>query len=540
MFVENKYLQPLKIYLKKTDWKLLVFLILFLNVKIFIKLIALVFIYTARPDFRFRFRIKGSRLPLFYLIVSVIATINYFIYAGYHHTNYSYSFLTGIAFWMLCILSIHQVKLATELSPPEHIHRALLVFFMLNILFSAINLVFIQLEIGEWNPYTYQGMYQKYFIGTGDYIKGISFDTSTTNAVINAFGICYFLFRKKMLLVLCCLAALLLTCSNFINIVVIVVLLYCFLFQSTRNQKSIIVVCICMLFLFMAKISPQNNDYAVRTTQHFLHKPIIEISGKADIPVELRVDSVLSDDEKKYKTAKLYVDSLKRMLLLQHGNEKKDFLSRPVIPVANIHSAPYQHKQDSSEARLQVIQLAIKLGEDTAASSARIQSGRVPGKLLAIKESIGYFQQHPARVITGTGIGNFSSKLAFRTTGLKVAGGYPKKYVYINGDFLHNHLAIFLDYFGKDSGFHSITNSPNSVYMQLMSEYGIAGLIALFCFYLWFFLKDAGKNYYAIPVLLILAAVFFIDYWFEQLSVIVLCELLLFLNKKENSYKAVL
>eukprot|EP01039_Chlorochromonas_danica_P015397 gene15397-18091_t len=38
------------------------------------------------------------------------------------------------------------------------------------------------------NPFRYQGQYQKYFLGTGDYIKGVTFDISTTNAVINAFA----------------------------------------------------------------------------------------------------------------------------------------------------------------------------------------------------------------------------------------------------------------------------------------------------------------------------------------------------------------
>jgi hypothetical protein len=52
-------------------------------------------------------------------------------------------------------------------------------------------------------------MYQKYFIGTGDHIRGITFDTSTTNAVLNAFGIVYFLLRKQMVMALLCMAVLL-------------------------------------------------------------------------------------------------------------------------------------------------------------------------------------------------------------------------------------------------------------------------------------------------------------------------------------------
>lgn len=533
----NYNIATIKTFLKKTDWKLLLFLILFLNVKIIVKLIGLIFIYIARPGFNFLFLLKQSRLPLFYFVVPAIGVLNYFIYAGFNHTNYTPAFLTGLIFWVLSILAIHQVKLAIDNAPPSHIHRAILIFFVLNIIVSLLNLLLIDIEIGEWNPYRYQGMYQKYFIGTGDYIKGISFDTSTTNAVINAFGIFYFLFRKKMLLALCCMVTLLLTCSNFINITVLGIFLYCFLFQSNRDQKSIIIVSISLLVLFMAKISPQNNDYAIRTAQNIFHQPIPVVLNRIDTPVEQKPDSVLSIDQKKYKLAKLYLDSTKQVLLQQYAGNEKRIQPRPTIPIANIHTAPYQHKQDSSEARLQVIALSIKLGRDTAVATKQIAKQKVPGKILAMEESVQYFQRYPAKAITGTGMGTFSSKLAFRTTGLKVAGGYPKNYTYINQDFLINHLAIFLDYFGKDAGFHSITNSPNSVYVQLFTEYGMIGLFSLFVFYLWFFVKSVGQKTYAIPVLLILMAAFFVDYWFEQLSIVILFELLLFLDKKENSYK---
>ncbi len=534
--VNRKYFAPVQQFLKKTDWKLLVFLLLFLNVKILIKLVAIVFIYITRPGFRFGFRFKASRLPLFYLIIPAIGLFNYLIYAGFAKTNYSPAFFTGIVFWVLCILAVHQVKLAVESSPPSNIHRALFVFFVLNIIASAINLLRIEIEIGEWNPYIYQGMYQKYFIGTGDYIKGISFDTSTTNAVINAFGIFYFLTRKQFLTGLCCMTALLLTCSNFVNIAVLGVFVYCFIFQSTRVQKSMIIISMSMLVLFLAKVSPQNNDYAVRTFQKIFHREIRKNATAVSIPIEQRPDSALLPEEKKYKIAKLYIDSLYLEARTGKHKQQEQLVSgRPLLPVANIHTAPYQHKTDSSETRLQVLRFAMNMGRDT--SIQVINSAKVPGKVLAMEETIHYLHQNPGKIFTGAGIGNFSSKLAFRTTGLQVSGGYPASYAYINDAFRNGHLAIFLDYFDKDSGFHSITNSPNNVYVQLLSEYGVIGLLAFLFFYLWFFAKAAGR---AIPLILLVCCVLTVDYWFEQLSVIILFELLLFLDKKEKTYQLIL
>jgi len=213
-------------------------------------------------------------------------------------------------------------------------------------------------------------------------------------------------------------------------------------------------------------------------------------------------------------------------------------MGRPTLPQDSIYTAKFQHKADSSEMKMtsQLVQLSQNLGKDTGLSSQQIKSRKAPGKIVAMRETVQFLQQHPLKTLTGNGMGNFSSKLAFRTAGLNIAGGYPKKYAYINDDFKDNHLSIFLDYFEKDSGYHSITNSPNSVYGQLLGEYGVAGLFALLIYYLGWFAKGIKKLTYGIPVLLLLSAAFFADYWFEQLSIIIVFELLLFLDKKETAF----
>ena len=98
-----------------------------------------------------------------------------------------------------------------------------------------------------------------------------------------------------------------------------------------------------------------------------------------------------------------------------------------------------------------------------------------------------------------------------------------------------NHLDLYLNFFSKRAGFHSLTNSPFSVYDQIASEYGIFGLLALFIYYFGFFASQYQLLSYGIPLLFLMAAVFFADYWFEQLSVVPFFELLLFLNIKEVS-----
>jgi hypothetical protein len=159
-----------------------------------------------------------------------------------------------------------------------------------------------------------------------------------------------------------------------------------------------------------------------------------------------------------------------------------------------------------------------------------------PGKAMGLAQSISFLRNHPQKLITGDGMGNFSSKLAFKVTGLGLAGKYPAKYAYISADFFPNHLDIYLNFFSKWIGYHSVINNPYSVYDQLLAEYGLVGLLVFTVFYIGFFTRHFKKLTYGIPILIMMMAAFFMDYWFEQLSVVVFFELLLLLNIKETTY----
>ena len=166
---------------------------------------------------------------------------------------------------------------------------------------------------------------------------------------------------------------------------------------------------------------------------------------------------------------------------------------------------------------------------DTAAGK------KLPGKIIALQQTLRLFENNPQKIITGVGAGNFSSKLAFRTTGLKIAGGYPLKYHRIDPYFLSNHLDLYIYFFSNHPRFHSLTNHPASVYDQLLSEYGIAGILVFLFYYLGFFVKNLKLLIYGVPLLFLLLGFFFIDYWFEQLSIVPFFELLVLLDIKENA-----
>ena len=528
-------------FTQQIEWKLLVFLILFVNLKLGIKISAIVLLYLFQFNFRFELRFRLSRIPLFYIIMIGIAVLNRLLNGNYNAYNENIAFLIGLSFWLLCLLAVHQLKLIVDRSPIQKIHNSIIAFFILNALFSFGNILAIMWETRALNPYLYQGMFQKYFIGTGDNIRGISFDVSTTNAILNSFGVVYFLSRKNFLMSFLCMVVLLMTTSNFTNFLVTGVLIYMFLFLSDRGQKSSILVCLFFLILFVIKVSPQNNIYALEYfTRSFqtAKKPDSSLI-KDPLAFMEKPDSVLTPEEQKKKIARLYLDSLGRELrLIISRNEKKTIEDlaimdvKPTIPEPDINGKYYQRKSETTAVQHNLILFQKKELTEDEFDSNKLISSKKPGKLIAFQETYQYLKSDPRKWITGAGMGNFSSKLAFKTSALGINGRYPLKLQYINKAFEENHLPLYLFYFTKDQRFHSITNMPNSVFNQLAGEYGFLGVISFFIFYLGYFFKRRNLRD-SLPYLILLTGAFLMDYWFEQLSIVILFELIMFLKLKE-------
>jgi hypothetical protein len=538
---------PLRSLTSRLEWRLLVFLLLFLNVKVEIKVIAIVFIYLAQFDLRFGFKFRLSRLPLFYLLMIAIAFLNRLFQGQFLNLNQNMAFLVGLGFWAMCILAVHQMKLLVDGTSLSRIHFTILVFFVINAMVSFGTLLSIILETGVLNPYQYQGLYQKYFLGTGDNIRGISFDISTTNALLNAFGTIYFLKRNRALMTLLCMTVLLLTGSNFTNILITGTFIFIFLFQSNRAQKSLIALCGLILVFFMSAISPQNNEYVLTTFEKTFGFSVANRSPERVSQAFINLpDSMLTGEQRKQKIARLYLDSVHREIQIKifaeiekarlSGKPVDLELLRPkfVIPKPDINTAPFQRKDVVDAKRQHLLDSAYRNVEDSGRFRMGLDLEKVSGKRVALLQTFHFLKMHPSKIITGDGVGQFSSKLAYRTTALGIGGSYPVRLSYIGHDFKGNHLPLYLYYFSAEAGKHSITNTPNSVYDQLLSEYGIAGILAFLFFYLGYFTRRRSVLIYSIPFFIILGGAFLVDYWFEQLSVVIIFELILLVTMKES------
>jgi hypothetical protein len=535
----------LKKAINYVDWKLLIFLILFLNIKLELKALAIIFIYAFQFNFKFGFKIKHSRLPLFYILIILIGFIGLIINKNYQDNNYMLVFFTGIGFWLLSILAIHQIKLIVEKTEAEKIHRTIIAFFIINAIISICTLAIIMLETGSINPYTYKEMHRVYFIMTGDYIKGISFDISSTNAVLSAFGVIYFLVKKMPVMLLICMCTLLLTYSNLISLMLLFVMLILFIFKSEKNQKSLIITCVMLFFIFMLKVSPQNKDYVIEVIKNTIHIKNKTLAIK--IPATEQPGSLVNYEEKRKTIATHYLDSVDaklnsiRSAKHSHSSQLFSYRNIPISDKGRIYikgpdtnTAEHWLTKDISSDQKQLLDFISTHKASLPISSQKHYAAALPGKVTGLIQTILFLYNHPGKMPTGVGIGNFSSKIAFRAAGLGLRGHYPEKYVYINPAFLSNHFDLYMSYFSKGVSNRSVSNNPFSVYDQLLAEYGLPGLLVLFIFYFGFFSKHHIKLTYGIPLLIFVAGIFFIDYWFEQLSVMILFELMLFLNIKES------
>ncbi|HEX6332911.1 MAG TPA: hypothetical protein VFZ78_01725 [Flavisolibacter sp.] len=527
--------RSLQSFLSRADWKLLLFLVMFLNVKLAVKFAALVLIFLLQRDWRSGLSSLRSGPGIFYMSMAGIALLDMFIFRNYLDTRFTVATGVGMVFWFTSLAAFFQLTIFTRKLSPAAISHTFLVFFILNSLVSFGQLFLIMIETGTLNPYQYQGDFQKYFINTGDHIKGVTFDTSTTNAAINAFGIVYFFFKRNYNLVFLCMCTLLLTASNLVNILLFPVLVALFIFHAGRNQKSILVASLLLMVVFLGKVSPQNTKYLQENVERFLGVTKKPAPGPGILSLRDTPDSLLGRQQRMQKIALLRLDSM-HVTQLPAAKTTPLILSmetsKPLLPMDDIHSPPFQQKDDTTSERERIWMF---MNQHHISPEADVT---VPGKLLAFRQTAVFLREMPKHLLTGTGTGNFSSKLAFRATGFSISGGYPASLSFVHPYFLENHLSLYLNYFGSRERHHSVVHNPFSVYDQVVAEYGLAGLCALLFLYLGFYARRFAALSYGKYIVFLLAAFFLFDYWFEQLSIVVLFELMILLNLKETQADA--
>lgn len=517
MHKTKSYITRIYNHIQEIDIAFLIFLLLITNVSLIMKLIGVVFIMCLR----FKSIVKIKNLPLFYPFIIILIALQLVVNYQSLSPNYLLLACFGIFMWTLSSLILYQIKNGIVISGNQKIHNTIVVFFIINALYSIYHLVSIMLKIQNINPYNAPGMDLYYGMSTGDHIFGVFKDTSTTNSCINVLGFVYFLFKRKIWLSLTCLVIVLITTSN-INIAILILsFLIIFISKSSKLIKTLIVCFVGIIIIFFVRISPDNLKYFANKLhlQYDVPPPSTNVGFQIAANNEQKNQTLNEADA---KSLEIYKEIYSHKISLEKAREQKQLVIDSVFI-----------KQQSSVSH-RLINFSTRVYGDSLECDSKDCENRYSGKLLSFKETINYCSSSILKFLLGAGVGKFSSKLAFKSSGIGVFGNYPIKYQYISEDFKNNHLQILTFYFLQSPGMHSATNTPYSVFNQLLGEYGIIGIVLFLLFYLFYFLKRYSALSYGRILLPIMLFFLFTDYWFENISVVAVFELLMMLDLNKN------
>lgn len=428
-------------------------------------------------------RLKGfalRKIPAFYFLIICVEVFKFtFVNDSYSIPHLS-QFLVGISYWVASLVMCYLMFDVVEKG--ENISRTLNLVAILNFIFSLCQFIKICLVEHVINPYN-TGHMHPYGISSGDLINGLFHGVHLTNAFISLFLIVYYVNKKKLIYVGICLVTLLLTGSNYATIILLMALGLLFFNNKDIPQKFIITGVVFLSVLFYWLVTPLNAEYML---QKMLHISATMPNAKRDIESE----------------SKLTANGYREVVVADTNN-------------------PY----DVSAAKRILVKDSL----------ARFDFIKQPGKMRSYYQTRNFLTSSPTHLLLGSGMGGFSSKLAFNSSGV-MEGSSLNKYLpkYETPYFKANHKALYAYLKTQHVMFHSESNRPFSVYNQLLGEYGIVGVLLFVCCYLWYFFRRIRKSTFALPLFISLFFIFNIDYFIESLSVLLFFELLMFIDIKEK------
>ncbi|HEY4335378.1 MAG TPA: hypothetical protein VGM89_05760 [Puia sp.] len=507
-------------WLRNINVPLLVFLILFLNVKFVIKVVAIVFLLLYERNLHFGLSFRRSRLPLFYFLMLAVEGVKYLFVVRNYSLNYLLVFGMGMLQWLFCLLAIHHLKLYVDRDSPERIHNTIRAFYLANFVVSLLFVGVLVLHPAWLTMYWGAGADISFnHPSAGDTILGISFDSSTANATINCLGLIYFLYKRDTRFSILCLLVTISCTSNttFIFTEITLALMVLTVRSKALRIRSLIAM-VSMVVLYLLA-SAHNREYI---RNYFVQLYILN----KDTSLAVRQDDsilVRNGHDSLVRTPVAIGDDAYKV--------NKKGLRRAFDNLLSIEERPASRERASEVDSIE----KGKINDSTiypVVSETAYKSK--PGKLISFAQTYYFLKMSVRHLLFGSGVGNFSSKLAFRVSGSGVLGTYPQKYRYVSPEFRYNHLKTYQFYANQDASRHSVLNFPFSVYNQISGEYGLTGIL-LFCFgYLWYFVSRFRRLSYGRYMLCALLAFFLMEYWFELFTLVILFELFLLLNIKEG------
>src|SRR5258705_10578364 len=143
-------------WLQRINWSLFVFLILFLNVKMPVKIAAVIFLLLLNKKMFFEKNIYRQKFIWFYFSMISIAVINFLFAIPTISIQYVVVVSIGVIFWLMCISAAFLNSWFVAKTDTVKLHTTITLFFILNAVVTLVQLFLIILDAGSINPYTYQ------------------------------------------------------------------------------------------------------------------------------------------------------------------------------------------------------------------------------------------------------------------------------------------------------------------------------------------------------------------------------------------------
>lgn len=445
-----------------------------------------------------RKKMAGS-LPgpfVFYILLGITGTLSAWWYGAFAVPAYPFVWLYGWLQWLVAGVGFLFLFLFLRQTPWQKARNALQAWVLLNFFFSLSKLIAIMYQSGSLWPYWMQDTI-RFGLSTGDYISGITGGSSLVNAACSGLLALYFLQQKQFRWAALNIIVLWLCGSNLIFLLLVLVTLLQVLAYQRRVLKSWLLLLLLVTGYAFTNFS--NVFYMTRlgTGQSNAAKVPSSVNRPGnDFPVY----AVVSGKQAAALLTSLRTAPAGDSLLLVPDTAA---VRRVILA---LYGVPYDSLPQASVT--------------------------YPLKAYAVYQTLHYLQQHPRQLWMGAGMGNASGKLALKVSGAGWHGNWPEDKAYVGKPFLNTHLQGLLYMLSLDVAHHSIAHFPNSTYLELITEYGLIGLLLFLIFYVLYFIKIARRYYpqawLLLAFLLLLLAT---DYWLETISVTFIFEFLLLLHR---------
>ncbi len=503
---------------QQTDWALLLFLAAAVDVKLYVKMAAILG-YGLWLVWK---KVRWQRLPgpvWFYVLMPVLGIAVAAFRGSFHRHGYEWGALLGTIQWLMGGAILYLLFVTIKNQSFERLTATAKAFFALNALITLGQFGGLILESGHVFPYWFYDSGLKYGASTGDRLTGLCFNNSLNNAAVSLMGLLFFLHQAKRGWAILCLLILMMCTSNVITFGMLLLLLLMLTLGGRKGLRRDVLVILVLSVVIYPVLSPQNLEY-VGNVMGRLTSPSAPFIAE-EVP---DADSLLSDSTNRA------LDYPLRSMNLQVPERVMEQMPQNLIALR--HMSDTMEKPAWSYLTLEpaAIRSSFEKWYGVPPEHTLLAHYGKPAKVFAIRQTVSFLNTSPNLWLFGAGMGNFSSKLAVKMTGLKLQGSFPQGSINISRPFMENHFYTLMYVFSRDVKEHSVVNMPGSTYLQLAGEYGLVGLALFGILYLgWFWLKarDFKTGRW---LLLAFLGLLWLDYWYEMMTLSVAMEFLLLLG----------